>query len=330
MLLILAWAGFISLAIIMYVILDGFDLGIGILFPWVNNSHDRDLMVSTIIPIWDGNETWLVMGGASLYAAFPLAYSTLLPILYLPLMIMLAALVFRGIAFEFRFKAHKSRYLWSWSFAIGSTLAAFMQGLVLGTFVQGIGGSVPAVISPYVWLSPFSILTGCAVVIGYALLGSTWLIAKTTADLQALMFRVAKRLLVLLVLFLIVVSLWTPLVDPFVMQRWFSFPNMLYLAPLPVLTAFAVGGNFYALYKGYEFWPFMLSIALFVFAYAGFCISDFPYIIPHAVSIWQAASPPSSLQFGIYGVIVLIPVLLVYTLYSYWVFRGKVTEVEHY
>lgn len=330
MLLILLWAGVISFSIIMYVILDGFDLGIGILFPWMKNAHDRDIMVSTIIPVWDGNETWLVMGGASLYAAFPIAYSSLLPALYLPLMIMLASLVFRGIAFEFRFKSHKSRYVWDYSFAIGSILAAFSQGLILGTFVQGYGNSLPLAVSAYAWLTPFSIMTGVAVVIGYALLGSTWLIAKTVGALQASMFQVAKLLLALLVIFLIIVSVWTPFIDPYVMARWFTMPNIVYLSPLPLLTGVIVLWNFYALKKRAEFLPFILSIGLFIFAYAGFCISDFPYIIPHAATIWESASPPSSLKFNIIGVALLFPILLVYTVYSYHVFRGKVTEVEHY
>lgn len=330
MLLILAWACIISFSIIMYVILDGFDLGIGILFPWIKNSQHRDIMVSTILPVWDGNETWLVMGGASLYAAFPIAYSSLLPALYLPLMVMLASLVFRGIAFEFRFKAHKSRFVWDYSFAVGSIVAAFSQGLILGTLVEGYGTTLPLAVAAYEWFSPFSVMTGVAVVVGYALLGSTWLIAKTAGELQTQMFTVAKRLLPLLVLFLIVVSLWTPFIDPYVMARWFSFPNIIYLSPLPLLTALVVLVNFYALHKRAEFYPFALSIALFILAYAGFCISDYPYIIPHAATIWQSASPPSSLKFNLVGVMILLPILVIYTFYSYHVFRGKVTEVEHY
>lgn len=330
MLLILAWAGVISFAIIMYVLLDGFDLGIGILFPWIKNRQQRDIMISTVMHVWDGNETWLVMGGASLYAAFPIAYSTLLPTLYMPLMIMLAALIFRGITFEFCFKAQKNRFLWDISFAGGSIIAAFMQGIVLGTFVKGYGDHLPLVVSAYHWLTPFSVMTGVAVVAGYALLGATWLIAKTVGELQAKMYAAAKILLCIMVFFLVVVSIWTPLMEPGVMQRWFSVPNIFYLAPLPILSGLAILYTFYCLHKRREFLPFSLSIALFVLAYIGFCVSDWPYIIPHALTIWDAASAPSSLKFTLVGVAILLPILLAYTVYSYRVFRGKVTEVEHY
>lgn len=328
--LILTWAAIISFVIIMYVLLDGFDLGIGILFPFIRNTEYRDIMMSTVAPLWDGNETWLVMGGASLYAAFPLAYSTLLPVLYLPLMIMLAALIFRGIAFEFRFKANRSQFLWDISFAGGSISAAFMQGVVLGTFVSGYGSVLPNTLDPYSWLTPFSVMTGIAVVCGYALLGSTWLIVKTVGPLQKSMYTAAKLLLVAVTFFLLVVSLWTPLISNLVMHRWFTWPNIFYLSPLPILTGILIIYNFYCLTRHYEFLPFILSMALFVFAYIGFLISDWPYIIPHSVTIWQAASPPSSLIFILIGTLILLPILLLYTAYSYRVFRGKVTKAEHY
>lgn len=330
MLLILTWAGIISFAIMMYVLLDGFDLGIGILFPFVRNHEHRDIMMSTIVPLWDGNETWLVMGAASLYAAFPIAYSTLLPTLYMPIMIMLAALIFRGIAFEFRFKANKSRALWDISFAGGSTVAALMQGIILGTFVSGYGFTFPNHVSAYHWLTPFSMMTGVALVAGYALLGSTWLIGKTTNFLQEKMYLAAKILLLVVSFFLLLVSIWTPLASPFVMERWFSLPNIFYLAPLPMITGIIILYNFYCLGHRHEYMPFYLSIILFVCAYIGFCISDWPYIIPHSVTIWEAASPPSSLKFILVGTLILLPILLAYTAYSYRVFRGKVTTAEHH
>lgn len=328
--LILAWAGLISFVIIMYVVLDGFDMGVGILFPFIRNRESRDIMMSTISPVWDGNETWLVLGGASLYSAFPMAYSTLLPLLYMPIMIMLAALIFRGIAFEFLFKAHKSRFLWDISFAGGSILAALAQGVILGTFIKGYGTHFPITMSSYHWLSAFSVMTGIAVVFGYALLGSTWLIMKTTGKLQDQMFRAAKFLLVIVSFFLLLVSVWTPIMMPSVFERWFSTPNIFYLAPFPILTGILILYNFYCLQKKYEFLPFFLSIGLFIFAYVGFCVSDWPYIIPHAVTIWDAASPPSSLKFTMVGMVILLPILLGYTAYSYRVFRGKVTKAEHY
>lgn len=330
MMLILAWAAIISFVIIMYVILDGFDLGVGILFPWVKSTENRDIMMTSIAHVWDGNETWLVLGGASLYAAFPIAYSTLLPTLYMPLTIMLAALIFRGVAFEFRFKAKRDRYIWDIAFSAGSTIAAFGQGLVLGTFVLGYGSQLPIQVSAYQWLTPFSVMTGIAVVCGYALLGSTWLVMKTTDDLQQQMYRCAKILLILVSVFLVVVSIWSPLADPDTYARWFNFPEFLYLSPLPIMTGIVVLYCYYCLHKQKEILPFVLSISLFIFSYIGFCISDWPYIIPHAVTIWDAASPPSSLKFILVGFIILMPVLLAYTAYSYYIFRGKVTKVEHY
>lgn len=329
--LILIWGFIISFVIIMYVLLDGFDLGIGILFPWFRSHEQRDVMMTTVAPVWDGNETWLVLGGALLYGAFPPAYSILLPTLYMPIMIMLAALIFRGIAFEFRFKSERSRILWDISFAVGSTLAAFAQGVVLGTFVKGYGKTLPIDTATYHWLTPFSFMTGVAVVVGYALLGATWLIIKTEGELQRKMYQTAKLLLVLLALFMAVVSIWTPLMEPDIMQRWFTLPNFFYLVPLPILSAIAVFYAFYALHKHYEYTPFWLSIALFIFSYIGFCISSWPYVIPRSMTVWEAASNASSLKFILVGVVILLPTLLTYTLYSYRVFRGKVTEgSRHY
>lgn len=330
MTLILIWAAIISFAICMYVILDGFDLGIGILFCFVKERDSREIMMSTIVPVWDGNETWLVFGAAALYAAFPIAYSTLLPTLYIPIMIMLAALVFRGVAFEFLFRAKKSRFLWDIAFAGGSIIAAFAQGVILGTFVRGYGSALPIEVSAYQWLTPFSIMTGLGVIAGYALLGSTWLIIKTIGQLQADMYRAAMTVLIIVLFFLFVVSIWTPFLDPRILIRWFSLPNMLYLAPLPICTGIIAVITFFALKNRWENAPFFLSIVLFILAYIGFCISDWPYIIPHAVTIWEAASPPSALMFTLVGVIILMPFLLGYTFYNYRVFRGKVTRAEEY
>jgi cytochrome bd ubiquinol oxidase subunit II len=330
MLLILTWAGIISFIIILYVLLDGFDLGIGILFPWIKHGQYRDIMMSSVIPVWDGNETWLVFGAAALYAAFPLAYSILLPTLYMPIMILLASLIFRGVAFEFRFKAQRSQFIWDIAFAAGSTIAAFSQGVILGTFVQGYGYSLPVPQASYQWLTPFSLFTGIAVVFGYALLGSTWLIVKTEGQLQDILFKLAKFLLILVALFLIGVSIWTPVIEPKIMQRWFSLPNFFYLAPLPLVTMISVFFNFYCLQKRKEKLPFVLSMGLFIFAYIGFCISAWPYIVPHSVLVWDAAAPPSTLKFILVGAAILLPLLLIYTIYSYHVFRGKVRESIHY
>jgi cytochrome d ubiquinol oxidase subunit II len=330
MLLILTWAVIISFIIMMYVLLDGFDLGIGILFPWIKHGQYRDIMMSSVIPVWDGNETWLVFGAAALYAAFPLAYSVLLPTLYMPIMILLVSLIFRGVAFEFRFKAQRSQFIWDIAFAAGSTLAAFIQGIILGTFVKGYGDHLPLSHSAYQWLTPFSIFTGVAVVCGYALLGATWLIVKTEGNLQDQLYKAAKILLGLVAVFLVVVSIWTPIVEPRIMNRWFTLPNFYYLSALPLLTIAIVFYNFYCLHKRKERAPFVLSMGLFIFAYIGFCISAWPYIIPHVVPVWEAAAAPSTLKFILVGTVILLPILLAYTVYSYHVFRGKVKEVIHY
>lgn len=325
-LILLAVVGF---AIIMYVLLDGFDLGIGILFPF-SSEADRDIMMSSIIPVWDGNETWLVLGAATLYGAFPLVYSTLLPTLYLPLFLMLLALVFRGVAFEFRHYAHKSRAIWNIAFAAGSTVAAFCQGLVLGTFIQGYTDSAGVIqVSNYNPISAFSLLTGLAVVAGYALLGSTWLIRKTEGKLQQRMYRRAQYLVVVVILFSLIVTLWTPTIDPSIKARWFSMPTLAYLMPLPIVGAMASLGLWYTVHmQRHDRAPFWLTIIIFLCSYVGFALSVWPYIIPRAVTVWQAAAPFKSQIFILAGIAVVLPVILAYTIYSYIVFRGKV-NMEH-
>lgn len=325
----LLWAVLLSFVVIMYVVLDGFDLGVGILFPLVHSHEQRDILMSSISPVWDGNETWLVLGAAFLYGAFPLAYSTLLPTLYMPITIMLAALIFRGVAFEFRFKAVRTGS-WDKAFFFGSTVAAFCQGLVLGTFVLGYSDITFNAENHYQWLTPFSVMTGIAVVFGYTLLGATWLIAKTVGDVQTLMYRFAKIALVAVAIFMGIVSLWTPLVVPEIWQRWLTLPNLFYLSPLPIITAGVIVWCWYSLQQRREFLPFWQAIGLFVLAYIGFCISDWPYIIPRRVTIWEAAAPESSLIFLLVGAIILLPILIGYTIYAYRVFGGKVTSAEHH
>jgi cytochrome d ubiquinol oxidase subunit II len=324
----LLWALLIALGVIIYVILDGFDLGIGILFPWIRDLEHRGVMINTIAPVWDGNETWLVFGGATLYGAFPLAYSTLLPALYMPIMVMLGALVFRGVAFEFRFKAYRSRFIWDLAFAGGSTAAAFCQGLILGSFIQG-NMLVKGFEQSYVWLTPFSMITGIAVVFGYALLGSTWLIMKTEADLQKDMYQAAKILLFFVALFMFIISLWTPFIHPEIKNRWFSLPNFFYLLPLPIVTFITTLLEVYALKStkpSMEKVPFLLTICLFIFCYIGLGISTWPYIIPRQLTFWEAAANDTSLLFQLVGTIILLPVLITYSIYAYRVFRGKVTS----
>lgn len=329
--LTLTWVSILAFVIIMYVILDGFDLGVGILFPWVHDEEQRDIMMHTVIPVWDGNETWMVLGGSLLYGAFPIVYSTLLPTLYMPLLVMLAALIFRGVALEFRFKASTYRYRWSIAFATGSTLAAFCQGLILGTFVQGYGSAGSfLIVKDYQWLTPFTLFTGLAVTSGYGLLGATWLIARTSHQLQLKMQLYAKRLLILVAASLGIVSLWTPFIEPHIWERWFTLPNLFYLLPLPLCSLAIISYLWYTLNHEPHWQPFILSITLFLSAYIGFGISLWPYLIPYHTTFWQAASSRSSLIFMLVGVALLLPVLLGYTLYTYRIFRGKVTKIEGY
>lgn len=325
-LLPLIWAFLIAIGVILYVILDGFDLGIGILFPWVRDHKHRSIMINSIAPVWDGNETWLVFGGAALYGAFPLAYSTLLPTLYMPIMVMLGALVFRGVAFEFRAKAFKSRFLWDLAFAGGSTAAAFCQGLILGTFIQG-QFQFHGLMKSYIWLTPFSMITGIAVVFGYALLGSTWLIMKTEGGLQRDMYQAAKILLFGVAAFMFIVSIWTPFLHNDIFNTWFVIPNFFYLLPLPLLTLIVTLYETYCLNRPdttHEKMPFVMTILLFILCYIGLGISTWPYIVPRELTFWEAASNTTSLRFLLVGTIILMPLLITYSIYAYRVFRGKV------
>ncbi|CAO3434696.1 cytochrome d ubiquinol oxidase subunit II [Azospirillum doebereinerae] len=325
-LLTLAWVGIVGFAVFMYVLMDGFDLGVGILYPFVPREEDRDTMMNSVAPVWDFNETWLVLGGAGLFAAFPIAYAVLLPAMYIPLLVMLVALIFRGVAFEFRFKARARRYWWNRSFFAGSLLATFAQGVVLGSFVQGIpveGRDFAGTMLH--WLTPFSLFCGAALVVGYALLGATWLIWRTIGRLQDWCFRVARRLMIVVLVGVAVVSLWTPFLLPDIAQRWFSMPNLILLSPVPLVTAALAVALWRALDNGREVAPFLLSMALFALSYLGLAISLWPNLIPPSVTVWQAASPPETQVFLLVGMAFLIPSILGYTAYSYWVFRGKVT-----
>lgn len=325
-LLTLAWVAIIGFAVFMYVLMDGFDLGIGILYPFVPTEEDRDTMMQSVAPVWDFNETWLVLGGAGLFAAFPLAYAVVLPAMYLPLLLMLVSLIFRGVAFEFRFKARARKYWWNRSFFMGSLLATFAQGVILGSFIQGIPVEGRAFSGGMLhWLTPFSLFCGLALIGGYALLGATWLIWRTVGRLQDWCFRVAQRLLTAVLVGVAVVSLWTPFLKPEIAQRWFSLPNLFYLAPVPLVTGLLTFALWQALDRGREVWPFALSMALFALSYLGLAISLWPLLIPPSVTIWQAAAPPETQVFLLVGMAFLIPAILGYTAYSYWVFRGKVT-----
>lgn len=327
----LIWAVILVFGVVMYVILDGFDLGVGILFPFAPHEADRDAMMASITPLWDGNETWLVLGGAVLFGAFPIAYGILLPALYLPLILFLFALIFRGIAFEFRGKAYRSRYLWTFSFSFGSALAAFCQGIVLGGFIQGFAVTgIHYTGGAFDWATPFSLLIGLAMLAGYGLLGATWLIVKTAGSLQDWCYRMAWRVLPLVLAAILLVSIWTPLMSEDIRQRWFTLPNLFYLSPVPVLTALATLGLVRALRRHEERTPFLYTIALFLLSFLGLGISLWPYAVPRALTIHQVSSDPKSQLFLLVGVVILLPVILSYTLYAYRVFRGKVRAEDTY
>lgn len=327
----LIWAGLIAFAVLAYVCLDGFDLGVGILFPLAKTTKQRDQMMNSVAPVWDGNETWLVLGGGGLFAVFPLAYSIIMPALYAPFFTMLLALVFRGVAFEFRWKSQNRKYIWDWAFAAGSSVAAFAQGVALGTLVQGIHVSGRAYAGNALdWLSPFSLLTGVALLIGYALLGSSWLILKTEGDVQALAYRTARMTAFGLIAMIIAVSLWTPMLNPHFMAKWFVWPAMLFVAPVPLLVLISAFILFHGLRFKHSLSPFLATQCLFILSYVGLLISFFPYIVPSAVTLWGAAAPENSLKFLLVGAVVLIPIILSYTAYSYWVFRGKVEPSSSY
>jgi cytochrome d ubiquinol oxidase subunit II len=324
-----AWIVIIGFCIIMYVLLDGFDLGIGILFPFFPDRHDRNIMVSTVLPVWDGNQTWLVLGGASLYGSFPKAFSLLLPALYMPILIMVIALLFRGITFEFRLKAKTAFRKWDVLFFLSSTVVTLTQGMMLGTFVKGFELGTNNTLD-FTLFTPFNIACAVALLFGYALLAATWIIAKTTGKLQKRMFTIARIALTVVVVFLVVISLWSPLIDPQIQQIWFNEKYIYKLAILPAVTAGLIAYFVYCLSKRREYILFWLTLGIFICAYIGFGISTFPYIIPHVLTIWQMAAPDNSLLFMLFGALILLPVLLAYTSYSYYVFRGKVTEMISY
>src|SRR5579875_354198 len=326
------WYFIIGFAVMMYVLLDGFVLGIGILTPFADDDEQRDHMMNTAAPIWDGNETWLVMGGAGLMAAFPKAYALVLSTFYLPILIMLIALISRGVSFEFRFKAAKSRVIWGFAFAAGSILCAFMQGLILGALVEGMpitGGKYIHDVT-FGWFSPFSVLTGIAVVFGYALLGATWLILKTDGRVQRIAFDLTRPLMLAVIAFMLLVSAWLPFLSSNLMARWFTWPNFWYLSPVPMLTIINAAALWIAVIRNREVEPFVLSLCFFVLGFIGLVVGIWPNIVPPSLTIWQAASPVQSQGFVLVGVIIMIPAVLAYTAYSYRVFRGKVLAGEGY
>ncbi|MGX5735575.1 cytochrome d ubiquinol oxidase subunit II [Bosea thiooxidans] len=325
------WAVLIGTAVMLYVVLDGFDLGIAILFPTTRDEGERDQMMNSVAPFWDGNETWLVLGGGGLWVAFPQAYAIIMPAFYIPIILMLLSLIFRGVAFEFRWVAKPHHHRWDVAFWLGSTVAAFSQGLVLGGLIEGVkveNGQFAG--GPLDWLTPFTVMCGAGVVIGYALLGATWLLYKTEGAVAERARRQARMLLIGLMAFAALVSVWTPYAHPRIAARWFEPGNLLWLWPFPVLTALCGYLAWRRLGGSHEFTPFALTIAIFLLCFLGLSISNFPYLVPPGVTIWDAAAAPASHVFVLIGVLFLLPMILFYTAFVYWTFRGKVRAESGY
>jgi len=319
------WAVILSIAVLMYVLLDGFDLGVGILFLFRKNQEDRDLMVASVAPIWDFNETWLILGSGGLLAVFPLAFAVIMPAVYFPILVMLLGLLFRGVAFEFRDAPEARKYIWDKAFTYGSLLATFAQGVVLGNFIEGFPVTDRAFSgSSWDWFAPFPLLTGLGLVVGYTLLGATWLYMKTQGELQEWARNTSRWALLGILAFIVMVSVWTPLSQERIAARWFSLPNLFYFAPVPILTAALAWLLWDSLRKGREILPFLCTMGLFFLAFTGLIISLWPYVAPPSITLWDAATAPMSQQFLMVGTMFLLPVILLYVFWSYWVFRGKV------
>lgn len=319
------WAAILSLAVLMYVLLDGFDLGVGILFLFRKSDEDRDMMIASVAPIWDFNETWLILGSGGLLAVFPLAFAVIMPAVYFPILIMLLGLLFRGVAFEFRDVPHARKRIWNAAFCFGSLTATLAQGVVLGNFIQGFPVANRAFSgTSWDWIAPFPLLTGIGLAVGYSLLGATWLYMKTEGELQEWSRRMSRYFLFGILVFIAVVSIWTPLHDERIAQRWFILPNLLYFSPVPLLTAALAWLLWDSLRRGRDVLPFLCAMGLFFLGYTGLIISLWPYVAPPAITLWDAATAPMSQQFLMIGTMFLLPVILAYVFWSYWVFRGKV------
>jgi cytochrome d ubiquinol oxidase subunit II len=320
------WTLILGVGVFLYVLLDGFDLGVGMLYGFAPDRDARNLVMNSVAPVWDGNETWLILGGVGLLAAFPLAFAVIIPAVYFPLLLMLLALIFRGVAFEYRYRDAEHVTFWDRAFCCGSLVATFAQGVVLGAFIQGFhvvgrqfaGGSFDC----FTW---FSLLTGVALIFGYALLGAGWLVLKTEGELQDWARHYGRWSLIGVLAAVGLVSLWTPLANAHIAERWFSWPNFAFLAPVPVITTALAFWAWSALNnRKAHATPFLAAVGLFVMSYIGIAISLWPMIVPPVFTLWDAAASPSTMAFLLIGTVFLLPVVLLYTGWSYWVFRGKV------
>jgi len=323
--LTLIWAGILAIAVFAYVVMDGFDLGIGMLFPTLAVGQERDQAMNSVAPVWDGNETWLVMGGGGLMAAFPLAFAIIMPATYPLIIAMLLGLVFRGVAFEYRWRDPRHRHFWDMAFTTGSAVAALSQGIILGALLQGVKVAGDAYAGGWLdWLSPFSLLTGVSVMIGYCLLGATWLVWRLEGPVQDHARRLAQRFAIATLVALAAVSAFTPFLAFDYYKRWLTMPSMALAAPVPILVGLGALAFFRTLHGRRDWLPFVIALSWFLLAFIGLGISVFPYVVPRAVTLWDAAAPHSSQAFMLVGAVTIIPLILGYTFWSYWVFRGKV------
>ncbi len=327
----LVWAAIIALGVFMYIALDGFDLGIGIIFPFFPDDTERDLMMHTVAPVWDGNETWLVLGGAALLAVFPTVYSIVLSGLYLPIVFMLICLIFRGVSFELRGKANRTKNLWNLAFILGSAGATFFQGVILGAYLHGIPAT-NSVFSgdPFFWVAPFSFFTGMGLMMTYALLGACFLALKTEGDLQRRLHALIWPLTLVLLAFMVAVTIWTPLTDAQIAARWFDSSFRYRLYPVPVLVLAAAAWMYVSVKRQHDRMPFVLALLLVLLGYIGLLVSIYPYAIPGTITLDDAAAPRSSQIFTLVGAVIIIPIITAYTTAGYWVFRGKAQPGAHY
>ena len=328
--MVMYWVALLAISILIYLLLDGFDLGVGMLFGVAGSEAQRDAMLSTVAPVWDGNETWLIVTGVIMWGSFPLVYAMVLSAFYIPVLVMLLGLILRGVAFEFRGKAHRSRWIWDVSFVAGSFAASFMQGAMVGALVEGLqfsngdytGGTLG-------WLTAFSALCGIGLCFGYALLGACWLNWKTEGALQERAARHAWRLGWLLLAVIGLVSLMTLGLEAQYYRRWITYPGLIATGPVPIATVFVTAMFYRSLAKKQEAAPFFWTLGLFGLCIVGLGVSIWPDVIPARVTIWQAAAPERSQVFMLIGAVIMLPIILAYTGWAYWVFRGKVGEGYH-
>lgn len=318
----------LGVAILVYVILDGYDLGVGMLMAH-SNDDEKDTIVASIGPFWDANETWLVLAIGILLVAFPPAYGLILTSLYIPVAIMLFALILRGVSFDFRAKAQDShKKTWNFTFMTGSLIASFSQGYMLGAYIMGFNSSLKAII--------FNLICGVFLCFGYRLVGACWLIWKTEGDLQKKAVKWAKASLYFTVLGMAIISIVTPLTSQRIFAKWFSFPNVFYLSIMPLLAGIIAFAMLFILKKlpmekdRFSWLPFALVVGLFVICFQGIAYSFFPFVVPEKLLIVESASAKESLLVIFIGAVVVVPIILAYTFFTYYIFRGKTTELKYY